>query len=295
MYVGYDNFLGAADYYLSMSCPPEANLTFYAAMQRNKVQEEDPPNEVTAIYCWPNYYQQRVNATVDMVSREPLEVRVLKDKEAISDDVFNATWLESQINQGTRGKELRADALPSDATPNYQEKLAETNISLRTGSLGAGRVQPMVGLAIAMGNRPLEDFLDYEVLSKSYSDAYKLMFARAMRDILGSVAFDSHEAVRGQTREYTEAVVLEPVFVYIVEGLLGVISLITIALLYLMVTRTKNLHSDPSTMAAVLALVADNEPLLSDFQDFDCCSTDQMNQSLRHKRYKLSSDGFKAR
>ena len=88
--------------------------------------------------------------------------------------------------------------------------------------------------------------------------------------------------------------VLEPVFVYIVEGLLGAVSLIAIAILYLMVTRRKNLHFDPSTMAAVMALVADNEPLLSDFQDFDCCSTDQMTQYLSQKRYKLSSNGSEA-
>jgi hypothetical protein len=294
MYIGYDNSLGWADYYLSTACPPEANLTFYAAMQRNKIREEDPPNEVTDMYCWPTHYQQRVNATVDMISLEPLEVHVLGEKQAIPSDVFNTTWLESQINQGTRGKTLRADTLPSSGTPDYQEKLAETNVSLQTGSVGVGRTEPMVGLAISMGNRPLEDFLDYDVLRQSYTDAHKLMFARAMRDILGSVAFESDQAVMGRTREFTEAVVLEPVFVYIVEGLLGAVSLIAIVILYLTVKRTKYLRSDPGTMAAVVALVAENQSLLSDFQNFDCCSTEDMNQSISHKRYKLCSNGSTA-
>jgi len=86
--------------------------------------------------------------------------------------------------------------------------------------------------------------------------------------------------------------VLEPVFTYIVEGLLGVVSLATIALLYLSLTRERNLRADPSTIASVMSLVADNQSLLSDLQNMDCCTTEEIEERLRLRRYKLVNDEF---
>ncbi|KAF2125447.1 hypothetical protein P153DRAFT_425843 [Dothidotthia symphoricarpi CBS 119687] len=290
MYVGYWNTLGFADYSLDYACPAESNHTFYAAFQRNKARVEDPPNNVTAIFCWPTYYQQRVNATVSAVGLNVLDVNPVGEKQPLQDGLFNTTWFESLMSSGSLSSEVRGDVLPSKATPKYLETIAGTNLSLSTGPQGGGIVQPMVGMAVAVGNRPLADYLDWQVLSKSYADAYRLMFARAMREILDE-NYATVENVTGQVQATTEAVVLEPLFVYIVEGLLGVVSLAIMALIYLSLTRTKNLRSSPSTIASIMGLVADNQPLLSDFQDLDCCTTDGMKAVLSHKRYKLVDDG----
>jgi hypothetical protein len=37
-------------------------------------------------------------------------------------------------------------------------------------------------------------------------------------------------------------------------------------------------------------MVADDEPLLSDFADLDCCSLEDVQMVLGQKRYKLSND-----
>ena len=152
----------------------------------------------------------------------------------------------------------------------------------------------MVGLAVAVGNRSLEDYLDWKVLSKSYADAYRLIFARAMVEVFNAstmAAFSTSDGILGQQRVMTEAVVLEPVFVYIVEGFLGVVSLCTIALLYLTLTRKRNLCSNPSTIASVMSLVADCQPLLADFQSLDCCTIDEITEKIGERRYKLVDDG----
>jgi hypothetical protein len=148
---------------------------------------------------------------------------------------------------------------------------------------------PMAGLALATSDRPMGDFLDHTILSKAYASAYQLMFARAMVDVLG-VSFVTSKETIGQEKVKTEAVVLEPVFVYVVEGLLGIISVATFALLVLTLVTKRNLRCDPSTIASVMAIVADNQPLLSDLQDLDCCTTEDMGKLLGQKRYKLLND-----
>ncbi|KAF2025483.1 hypothetical protein EK21DRAFT_103882 [Setomelanomma holmii] len=248
MYAGYSNPRGFADYALVGECPTTSNSTFYAAVARNKAKAKTSPTNVTAIFCWPTYYQEEVIATVDSRTLIPMRVDAIGPKQPLAPNV------------------------------------------LTSGPVGAGRIQPMVGLSLAVGNRPIEDYLDWKVLAQSYAAAYRLTFARAMRDVL-DVDFRNVENVTGYTQFTIEAVQLEPVFVYIVEGLLGIVSLAIIALLYLTCTRKRNLASNPSTIAAVMSIVADNQPLLTDVEGYDCCTMEEMQKHVEDKRYKLVHDG----
>src|SRR5690242_14424916 len=160
MHIGYWNYNGYADYYLQGHCPPERNATFYAAFTRTKKRDQDPPNNVTAIFCEPNYYQQRVNATVDRVSKTPLKVTVLEDKQLLNRDIFNATHWEAQITTGSSSQEIRGKSLPMSAVPDYVEYMTMTNLSILTGPSGGGLVQRLVGLSLAVSALPLEDYLD---------------------------------------------------------------------------------------------------------------------------------------
>lgn len=291
MYVGYWNPLGFSDYSLDASaCPIVSNNTFYAAFQRNKIQETDPVQNVTAIYCWPTYYQQEVIATVDVTTLAPVKIEFVGSKSPLAKDLFNSTRFETLLTSGSLGTEVRSDILPIKQSPDYFDSIAHTNISLTSGPNGAGFIEPMAGLAHAVSDLPPEQYLDWQTLAKSYADAYRLIFARAMKDILIK-DFQSAGNISGKVEDTTEAVVLEPVFVYIVEGFLAVVSIATMALLYLSLTRTKNLRSNPSTIAAIMAMVADNESLLSDVEGLDCCTMDGIKDHMGHKRYKLVDDG----
>lgn len=289
MYIGYWNPNGFADYSLDSSCPPDQNATFYAAFTKTKVRAQDPPENVTAIFCKPVYYEQKVDATVDRVTRRPIKVTAVEEKQPLSNGLFNSTQWEGQMT-GSSGIEVRGNNMPTIAVPDYLEYLAGTNVSLVTGPTGGGIVQRMVGLSLAVSNQPLEDYLDWTVLSKSYADGYRVLFARTMVDILGD-DFASSENITGQQQYTIEAVVLDPVFVYVVEGLLGAVSLSTAILLYLSVTRTRNLRTDPSTIASIMSLVAENESLLFEFENLDCCTVLEVQQALGEKRFRLFNDG----
>jgi hypothetical protein len=253
------------------------------------------------VYCQTQYWHQPVSATVDRQTREPLEVVPLGEKQPLPWNTFNKTNFEYLLNSGSLGVEIRGNILPTGMTPRYRESIAGTNMSIVTGT--SGSIPPMVGLALATPGRPMSDYLDWRALSAAYLDAYQLLFARAMVDVLNT---DSHTAnstlneilrqqkftdkAIGQQQVTSEAVILEPVFVHIVVGFLFVVSVAAMALLTLSLIRKRNIRTDPSTIASVMAIVADNQMLLSDFADLDCCTEEDVEKVLAQKRYKLVND-----
>lgn len=238
------------------------------------------------MFCKPTYYRQSVSATVDALTQTPKKVEPLGGKEILPWNIFNTSMFETSLNAGTLTFEVRSDTLPTYGLPTYLQSLAKTNISLITGVSGGAVVQPMVGMALSLDTLPLDQYLNWQTLSKAYANAYRLIFARAMVDVLGN-DFSESKSTTGKTQFSTEAVVLEPVFVYIVEGFLGAISLLAIALLVLSFMRKRKLRTNPSSIASVMSIVADNQPLLSDFSDLDCCTVEDIQKVVGQKRYKL--------
>ncbi|KAH7078120.1 hypothetical protein BKA63DRAFT_552243 [Paraphoma chrysanthemicola] len=285
VYAGYHN--GFDGYAAPFHCNTTANRTFYAAFQQNKVSKQDKPNNVAAVFCESRYWQQEVVATVDMLTSQPLAVQLTGERQSLALDMFNVTMFETLLNAGSLEREVRADVLPAKATPKYNGAIVDTDLSLlyKTGTV----VHPMVCLAALAGRQPLEAYLDWENLAKSYADAYKLTFARAILEVLGNKVTTSKQ-VSGQQRLITEAVVLEPIFVYVVEGLLAVVSISAIVLLYLSSKSRWNLARDPGTIASIMSLVADSPRLLSEFESLNCCTLDEMKDIVGNRRYKLIQD-----
>ncbi|KAF1967336.1 hypothetical protein BU23DRAFT_483897, partial [Bimuria novae-zelandiae CBS 107.79] len=160
---------------------------------------------------------------------------------------FNTTWLETILNSGYSDNRIRVDELPNTKTPNFAEQVAETNLSFVNDR------QPLVGFSTMIDRIPLEDFLDWRVLAHSYADSYRLLFARAMADVLDA-NFTTAAQVVGTRMLATDAVVLEPTFTLIVIGLLSVIVVATALLLCLSLRRKLNLRSDPSTIGTTSTL-----------------------------------------
>lgn len=293
-----------ADYSLDWRCPETANRTFFASFQRNKVRrittlrslqrstwtliyscsvnpqianyyhfqknEDDPPNGVTAVFCQTRYWQQEVVATVDMITRRPLLIKPMSNEEKLTDDMFNVTVFETLLNAMVLRYRVRDDVLPMSLIPSYLGPIADMDISPKfVGS----PVRPLVGMSILVGRQPLEKYLDWQILSKAYADAHRLFFSRAIAEVMNVTSF-SWKQVTGQQDFHSESVVMEPVFVYIVEGLLGLVSISTIFLLYITFVRRENLYSDPGTIAGIMSLVADHSSLLISFENLDSCTLD---------------------
>lgn len=249
-----------------------------------QAKSDDPLQDVTAIFCHARYWRQEVSATIDIHSRAPSAIVPIAERKSLEWNVFNASFFEAAMNSAAAPKEVRANTLPTRIMPRYWDLVAGTDLSLTSG---AGAItMPMVGLALATGTRPMEDYLDWQALSKAYADAYRILFARYMVEVLDS-DMKTSKMITGQQQRRSEAVILEPVFVHVVVGLQGVVSVATISLLVLSVIRQRNLRTNPSTIASIMSLVADNQPLLSDFADLDCCQLKDVQQIIGQKRYKL--------
>jgi hypothetical protein len=253
----------------------------------SQARKQDKPHDVAAVFCEPYYWQQEVMATIDILTSQPLDVKVVGERQPLVSEMFNATMFETSLNAGSAVQGVRADILPTDAVPTYYGAIVNTELSpVDTKGIS---IHPMACLAALAGRQPLEAYLQWENLAESYIDAYKLIFARVMVDVLGNEILSSKQ-VSGQQRIVTEALVLEPIFVYVVEGLLVVLSISTISLLYLSFGIQGNLVTAPGTIASIMSLVADSQPLLSDFESLHCCTIEEMKDFVGNKRYKLIQD-----
>jgi len=203
--------------------------------------------------------------------------------------MFNRTWFETTIYVGSGGHlQHPAEILPGIGMPKFLDTVAEINLTVSNG--GGTLMVPMAALALGTGAGSLERYKNWRALAQAYNDAFQVLFARAMVDILGNDIHKESKETPGQQQTTTEAVVLEPVFVHVVTGLLSVVSLATIVLFILSFIRRKNLRADPCTMASVMALVAESQPLLADLASLDCAGSDDFQHLIGRKRYRLVGD-----
>lgn len=131
--------------------------------------------------------------------------------------------------------------------------------------------------------------MEPQVLRQAYEATYRIIFARSMVEILDQ-DYSASENSDGSIEYRVTAIVVVPVFAHIVQGLLGFVSLCSIALLVISIQRKWSLHSDPATIASVMSLVADNSSLLEDFSNFDRLSVDEIAQRLQDKKFQLEYD-----
>ncbi|KAF2741618.1 hypothetical protein M011DRAFT_463101, partial [Sporormia fimetaria CBS 119925] len=262
--------------------------TFFVALVRNKVEANAPMRNATALYCRPLYFEQAVFATVDGVTRAPLATVSLQPKLSL---------LPDKGGFGSDFKETRA-LLPSRAIPAYMDERSGTDLSL-VGQIdsehGTEDLHVIAQMALMSSKRSLDDNLDPKVVAETYERSYRLLFARAMAGVLSQDNTTATGQISGGTREIrTEAVVLEPVFTYLVEVFLGFVSASPLGLLWLTIARKRasrgGLVSDPGSIAATMSLVADNEALLSSFADIDGSSTKHFEEHIQEIRNELSNE-----
>ena len=110
----------------------------------------------------------------------------------------------------------------------------------------------MAAMTTMTSTNAMHELLDHSHLIETYQQAYRLLFARAMTDILKLNYTTVTSEATGARAQCTQVVTLKPVFTYLVEGLLGIVTVAVLALCYLdMTQRSKTkLIDDPRTSSA---------------------------------------------
>lgn len=287
IYVGYSNS-GNADYYLSPACPRNESHTFLVQWSKMLVSAAEFNNmtpdvqlrhaDVTTLFCRSSYYYQDVKATVAPPHMSVTGVEVMGPKVPLPPEIFNTTNFEAAMSVGQQDEETRTD-FATIYWPNQKTKL-------RNMPLNLNYLPKMAPFAIGVYQRPLQEYLDPEVLRESYESAYRLLFARQMASVV-SPSLDPTTESLGQRSYRTQSVVLVPVFTYIVEAFLGIVALLASSLIYTTLTRTKKLSSDPATISSVMSLVEGQDRLLEEFRSLDRATNERIEQSLERKRFRL--------
>ncbi|OAL49498.1 hypothetical protein IQ07DRAFT_568465 [Pyrenochaeta sp. DS3sAY3a] len=276
------------------------NSTMLASFVRNWSNDTDAVNNITGISCRPYYYEQDVEATVDAATKAPREVVYLGEKRSLSEGLFNSSIFEETLYTGFRRSQHRGDSFVGRGMPGYLEYFAKLDRFGHYQGEGSSELPPMFAMAVATSQHPFEDFLDAQVLKDAFAFTYRILFVRAMVDILDTNFSTSTHEVSGKRSEQTEAVVLNPVFTYLVESLLAIISISAIVLLYISSIKSRShtlagLRDDPGSLATVMSMAADNTSLLADFEELDCCAKDYLKQQVANEVYRLESDDQQTR
>jgi hypothetical protein len=209
------------------------NGTFFAAFARNKALSTDAPGNISAVLCKPVYYQQSAQATISYPGTQPTATPS-GTKEPIPATVFNTTVFEITLASGARNTLERADGLPGVEMPRYFRELQDKEV---TPVMMGEEFNPTSAMALGMTSGSIESLLDPLALGEAYAAAYRLLFVRAMTGYLEANFSDPNLpsiaiADFGWGIEHREVVALEPVFTYLVEALLALVSLTMGVMLY---------------------------------------------------------------
>ncbi|KAL1625772.1 hypothetical protein SLS54_003244 [Diplodia seriata] len=288
IYVGYGYEDGFADWYLGASCGANTTHKFLVQWtQKDATYKPTSPydspvapiKEETALYCEPTYFSQAVNATVSVAGKSPVHVVATGPKMPLRENIFNTTSFEWGMSSGRQRFKNRGD-YPIISWPSMKDQVQDMDLDLTY--LG-----PMAGFAIAAYQRSAIDYLDPDLLKASYQAAYRLLFSRQMVDVLSS-ELDSSTATTG-VRQYTSrAVTVVPAFAYLVEGLLGLVIIFAAFLLYISMARPRNLSSNPGNIGSMMALVAEQEDLLSFLKGHDQSTDKELKDAIKKRKFGLT-------
>jgi hypothetical protein len=202
-------------------------------------------------------------------------------KKPLPVDLVNITDFEWSLSQGYEFNNNRGAFLTS-SWPDPQEQVHAKFPELywdiylpNTASFALGAYQ-----------RPVADYLDPEVLKDSYQAAYRLLLARKLADIMTTDFKHGYQS--SGTRYYsTQALVMVPTFVYVVEGLLGITALAALLIFAIPSWRRTILTSEPANLAAMMALTSNDAHMVQTMSDKDLSTSHQLEDLYQQTTFAL--------
>lgn len=283
LFVGYWDASYSGDWFLQSSCPASANQTVFVQWSRGiKDAETDLPKPIvaTGLFCESRYYQQDVNATVSPPHMSVVDIVPTGPKLPIPTDLFNVTDFEKGLSGGQQKYQNRGE-YPTSQWPDSTERLAYLNLAWPDDF-----VPYMSAFAIAASQKQAPNYMNRTLLAESYQSAYRLLFARRLVDIL-SEDLDLQNQTIGSRTYQTQSVVLVSEFVYVVEALLLLTTLVAAALLYFSFTNSSNLRFDPANLASVMALAAEDQELIQRMRSRDGATAADLKEGFDATHFAL--------
>ena len=294
LYVGYSDDNGAANDYLSDgACPPTESQTFYVQISKalippsqlyNMTADQQRANaNYTQLWCRSNYFFTNATATISLPDHSVLTIQEKSEPQALPSNFFNVSEFEAAMSYGQELYSYRAN-FPTSSWPDQSPYLQ--NLPVNTASIGS--FTKMASYAIGTTQLPMDAYLDPSNLANSYQAAYRLLFARQLADIL-STDLDANAGSMGSFSYTTESIILVSSFVHIVEALLALAIVLASSLLFWSMRRPIRLQGDPSSLAAIMTLAAEDDGLQQVLRNLDRATEEQLYQTIKGYTFQLST------
>jgi hypothetical protein len=281
-FAGFSGNGGNVNYYLEPYCPENASHVFMIALRQNRESANDPPAPMTRLFCETRYHQHSVTATIHRVGGSVVNFTAGGPEAPLSPELFNTSIFEDQISNAVQQNKVRG-VLPSSAWPDQRPQLAKLPLTV---SDSFQEMTNIFGLAVGAYHRDFDDYMDPRVLTTAVQAAHRLLFARAMVDVLAD-DYRTTDSIDG-TRVYnTEAVRVVKRFAYAVEAVLGIVALMAGTMIAVTWCDVINLRTDPDSLSALMLLVKGQPAILEQFSQHDQSSWALLKAETSDSTYML--------
>jgi hypothetical protein len=267
------------------------------------------PNNFSAVFCEPKYYETPVEATVlaEKGTVDTKLLRILGEKSSAWAKI-DSSFLEDYVAFGSQvaaaaSMNVSHDYGLDDKNPfgvpdmitqmrtrpafhgllfngsSATDQLSEVNTQLQND-------QSMLGFAITE-EQNLDDLLDPDKLAEDLRAAFKMYFSFALAsDLTTNSTTTASPALR---RFRTEVYVAEPFFSRLLQVTFSLIIILEVITIWLLHNRPLHLTSDPGSLAELIASVTVSPALLSDFRSSDFVPIERTEEKLKlnQEKYKL--------
>ena len=254
-YIGYFNDAVVGRSLDNPNCTKEHEDNFLAICAPkpvNQTTDVDYEN-MTALFCRPRYHVQEAIVTVNasdgrVDSHKPTGPII---QLPTRNNIFNTTHFEYVVGAGVpplRQRANRADTFRLEPYPS----VAKYNLSWPLTNA--------VGFGVFLHNGTIEDLKNPKMLSKTFENVHKLLFAIAFNtliqpsDPIGTT--DIPQA--GTIMDTLGAITIERTISLIVEAAFGLVVIMAVALWWISYKRPSRLLDNPATISSVMSHIQDS-------------------------------------
>ncbi|KAA8914876.1 hypothetical protein FN846DRAFT_915538 [Sphaerosporella brunnea] len=268
------------------------------------------PNNFSAVFCEPKYYEVPVEATV-LATNGTVNTTLLRN---LGDKVsafskINSTYLEDYVAFGSAVTAAPSMNVSQDYGLNNQNPFGVPNMItqmrtrsafhelLNNGSSTTGQPvaqvntllednQSILGFAITEETN-LDDLLNPDRLAEDLRQAFKMYFSFAVATELTT---NSSSTLATAQRKFKSSVyVADPLFSRLLQATFAAIALLEVITIWLLHNRPLHLSNEPGSLAELIASVAVSPAVLTDFKGSDFVPVERTMEKLKasHERYKL--------
>ncbi|RGP79987.1 hypothetical protein FLONG3_1931 [Fusarium longipes] len=219
-----------------------------------------PSFNISAMFCQPRYFKQKVLATVKADTFEPdtASIKELGPKETLTDKEFNTTAFEFLLGNGMAQTPIEKD-YPFMAVVEQHPRLNQSGFQFP--------VSNMVGFALAGRDLHADEYVHHDNLHKAYNEAHRYLFSVAVTALLiNSTNFSNNTA---SIDYFMTGVIVSRTFAIAVECFLLVVAIFTALVLWFSRSTPNNLPLNPSSIRRYIDLFGNSPEVLGAFKPVD--------------------------